>query len=148
MAMAVGSGQSMKSEINITPFIDVLLVLLVIFMITQPMLRKVLEIQVPKEEQSQSDSKSTNIVIEIKGDGSYAINTQPVDTSKTVLLAKFHEIYDNRAEKLLFIKVANARPYKDVIDVIDVARGAGVKVFGLAPPTAEEAAAAAAAPRS
>ena len=142
MAMAVGSGQAVKSDINITPFIDVLLVLLVIFMITQPMLRKVLEIQVPKEEQSQSSATSTNIVIEIKDDGSYAINTQPV--TKDALLAKFHEIYDNRAEKLLFIKVANVRPYKDVIEVIDVARGAGVKVFGLAPPTAEEAAAAAA----
>jgi biopolymer transport protein ExbD len=141
MAMAVGSGQAVKSDINITPFIDVLLVLLVIFMITQPMLRKVLEIQVPREEQSQaSQQPSTNIVIEIKEDGSYAINTQPV--TKDALLARFHEIYDNRSEKLLFIKVSNLRPYKDVIDVIDVARGAGVKVFGLAPPTAEEAAAA------
>ena len=143
MAMAVGSGGGHKSEINITPFIDVLLVLLVIFMITQPMLRKVLEIQVPKEEQSQSSTQpSTNIVIEIKDDGSYAINTQPV--AKDALLARFHDIYDNRPDKLLFIKVSNKRPYKDVIEVIDVARGAGVKVFGLAPPTAEEAAAAAA----
>ena len=146
MAMAVGTAGGVKSEINITPFIDVLLVLLVIFMITLPGLRKVLEIQVPKEEQSQSDNKSTNIVIEIKEDGSLAINTQPVE--KDALLAKFHDVYDNRAEKLLFIKVANVRPYKDVIDVIDVARGAGVKVFGLAPPTAEETAAALAAPRS
>ena len=147
MAMAVGSGQTVKSDINITPFIDVLLVLLVIFMITQPMLRKVLEIQVPREEQSQASTQpSTNIVIEIKEDGSLAINTQPV--SKDGLLSKFHEIYDNRPDKLLFIKVNNTRPYKDVIDVIDVARGAGVKVFGLAPPTAEEEAAAAAAAHS
>jgi biopolymer transport protein TolR len=144
MAMAVGAAGGMKSDINITPFIDVLLVLLVIFMITLPGLRKVLEIQVPREEQSQTDNKSTNIVIEIKEDGSYAINTQPVATDKDSLLAKFHEVYDNRAEKVLFIKVANVRPYKDVVDVIDIARGAGVKVFGLAPPTAEETAATAA----
>ena len=144
MSMAVGSGQSMKSEINITPFIDVLLVLLVIFMMTLPMARKVLEIQVPKEEQSQAtQQQSNNIVIEIKEDGSMAINTQPV--AKENLLAKFHEIYDPRADKLLFIKVNNTRPYSEVIAVIDVARGAGVKVFGLAPPTAEEQAAMAAA---
>jgi biopolymer transport protein TolR len=144
MAMAVGSGQGMKSDINITPFIDVLLVLLVIFMITQPMLRKVLEIQVPKEEQSEATKqRSDNIVILIDSAGALAINTQPV--TRDGLLAKFHEIYDNRPEKLLFIKVDNRRPYKDVIEVIDVARGAGVTVFGLAPPTAEEAAAAAAA---
>jgi biopolymer transport protein ExbD len=147
MAMAVGAGQGMKSDINITPFIDVLLVLLVIFMITQPMLRKVLEIQVPKEEQSEATKQRTdNIVIQIDSVGSMAINTQPV--TRDALSAKFHEIYDNRAEKLLFIKVDNRRPYKDVIEVIDVARGAGVTVFGLAPPTAEEAAAAAAAAHS
>ena len=140
MAMAVGGGGGMNSDINITPFIDVLLVLLVIFMITQPMLRKVLEIQVPKEEQSQATTQpSTNIVIEIKQDGSLAINTQPV--AKENLSAKLHEIYDVRPDKLLFIKVHNSREYREVIEVIDVARGAGVKVFGIAPPTAAEAAA-------
>jgi len=121
----------------------VLLVLLVIFMITLPMSRMVLEIQVPKEEQSQATSQpSTNIVIEIAENGAYSINTQPV--AKENLLARFHEIYDPRPDKLLFIKVHNSRPYREVVEVIDIARGAGVKVFGLAPPTAEEAAAAAA----
>jgi biopolymer transport protein ExbD len=143
MAMAVGGGGGSMSEINVTPFIDVLLVLLVIFMISQPLLRKVLEIQVPMEEQSQATTQpSSNIVLEIKPDGSFAINTQPVD--RAGLNARFHEIYDVRPDKLLFLKVANNREYKEVIEVIDIARGAGVKVFGLAPPTAEEAAAAAA----
>ena len=145
MAMAVSSGGGMNSDINITPFIDVLLVLLVIFMITLPSLRKVLEIQVPKEEQSQATQQpSQNIVLEIHQDGSLAINTQPVDRAN--LLARFHQIYDPRPDKLLFIKVHNSRAYSEVLSVIDVARGAGVTVFGLAPPTAEEAAAAAAAP--
>lgn len=132
MAMAVGSTEGLNSNINITPFIDVLLVLLVIFMITQPMLRKVLDIQVPVEQQSATVSQSNNIVLEIKDDGSLAINTQAVD--KSGLSARFHEIYDQRAEKLLFIKAANNRQFKEVIGVIDIARGAGVKVFGLAPP--------------
>lgn len=144
MAMAVGGGGGSMSEINVTPFIDVLLVLLVIFMISQPLLRKVLEIQVPMEEQSQATTQpSSNIVLEIKADGSLAINTQTVD--RAGLNQRFHEIYDVRPDKLLFIKVANNREYKEVIEVIDIARGAGVKVFGLAPPTAEEAAAVAAA---
>jgi biopolymer transport protein ExbD len=141
MAMAVGGGGRMNSDINVTPFIDVLLVLLVIFMIAQPLLRKVLEIQVPLEEQSQATTTpSTNIVLEILADGSYTINTQPV--TKAALAARFREIYDPRPDKLLFLKIHNSRPYKDVIEVIDIARGAGVLVFGLAPPTAEEAAAA------
>jgi biopolymer transport protein ExbD len=141
MAMAVGGTEGLNSNINITPFIDVLLVLLVIFMITQPMLRKVLDIQVPVEQQSSTVSQSNNIVLEIKDDGSFAINTQVVE--KSGLSAKFHEIYDQRAEKLLFIKAANNRQFKEVIWAVDVARGAGVKVFGLAPPEAEAAAPAA-----
>lgn len=132
MAMAVGGGGRMQSDINITPLIDVLLVLLVIFMITQPLLRKVLDIQVPVEEQAATQTQSNNIVLEIKDDGTYAINTQPV--TKDQLLAKLHEIFDVRAEKLLFLKVGQRRIYRDVIDAIDIARGAGVKVFGLAPP--------------
>ncbi len=144
MSMATSGGGGMNSDINITPFIDVLLVLLVIFMIAQPMLRKVLEIQVPLEEQSQAtQTPSTNIVLEIKADGSYAVNTQPVE--KAQLGVRLREIYDPRPDKLLFIKADNGRPFRDVIEVIDVARGAGVQVFGLAPPTAEEAAAAVAA---
>jgi biopolymer transport protein TolR len=135
MAMAVDSGGTMNSEINITPFIDVLLVLLVIFMITLPMSRRVLDIQVPLEEQSQATTDpSTSIVLEIKADGSYAINTQPVERNQ--LAARLHEIYDARGDKLLFVKVDNRRRYSEVIYAIDVARGAGVKVFGLAPPEA------------
>jgi biopolymer transport protein ExbD len=139
MAMAVGGGGETMSDINVTPFIDVLLVLLVIFMITQPMLRKVLDIQVPVEQQSATVTQSNNIVLEIAADGSLAINTQPV--SKEGLSARLHEIYDNRGEKLLFIKADNSRQFREVIWAIDVARGAGVKVFGLAPPESAPAAA-------
>jgi len=130
MAMAT-AGRGMNSDINITPFIDVLLVLLVIFMITQPMLRKVLDIQVPVEEQ-QKDSKPTpQIVLSIHADGSMDINTQPV--TKPELVARLHEIFDVRPDKLIFIKADNSRKYQEVIELMDVGRGAGVKVFGLAP---------------
>ncbi len=135
MAMATSSGGSMNSDINVTPFIDVLLVLLVIFMITLPLSRRVLDIQVPKEEQAtRTNEPSQSIVLEIKPDGSLAINTQPVEHAN--LSTRLHEIYDARGDKLLFIKVDNNRKYREVVTVIDIARGAGVKVFGLAPPDA------------
>jgi biopolymer transport protein TolR len=132
MAMAAGgSSDGMNSNINITPLIDVLLVLLVIFMITVSTSRRVLDIQVPIEQQGPSKPDPHQIILEIKADGSMAINTQPVDPS--ALGQRLYEIYNIRPDKLLFIKADDSRPYQDVIQVIDVARGAGVEVFGLAP---------------
>jgi biopolymer transport protein TolR len=138
MSMAVQSGSSMNSDINITPFIDVLLVLLVIFMITVSVFRKVLDVQVPVEQSGPSKPDPNQIILEIKADGSMAINTQVVDSS--ALGRRLYEIYSVRPDKLLFIKADDVRPYQEVIRAIDVARGAGVQVFGLAPSTAAVAA--------
>jgi len=134
------TGKGMNSDINITPFIDVLLVLLVIFMITLPMARKVLDIQVPVEDTQQNSKPTPQIVLSIHADGSMDINTQPV--TRPELNARLRAIYDVRPDKLIFIKADNQRKYQEVIELIDVARGAGVKVFGLAPGDANIATAA------
>src|SRR5881409_272109 len=76
-----GSGGGLSSDINVTPMIDVLLVLLIIFMITLPLSRREFVVQVPPEEQPQQHQKQTSsdqIVLELRADGSYAINTQTV----------------------------------------------------------------------
>src|SRR5204863_7089131 len=79
MAMGVGgSGGGLSSDINVTPMIDVLLVLLIIFMITLPLSRRDFEAQVPPEQQSKTKSPpSSQIVLELMADGSYQINRQP-----------------------------------------------------------------------
>ena len=134
MAMgSSGGGEGLSSEINVTPLIDVLLVLLIIFMITQPLSRKAFDVQVPPEQQSkQKQQQSSQIVLELKADGSYAINGQPYSVSQ--LDQAFHQIYDPRPAKLLFIKAAPNRKYLEVMQAMDIAHGAGVQVIGFTPP--------------
>lgn len=134
MAMgSTGGGEGLSSDINVTPLIDVLLVLLIIFMITQPLSRKAFDVQVPPEQQTkQKQQQSAQIVLELKGDGAYAINGQPYALGQ--LEQAFHQIYDTRPAKLLFIKAAPNRKYGDVMQVMDLAHGAGVQVIGFTPP--------------
>ena len=129
MAMAAGGGDGgLSSEINVTPMIDVLLVLLIIFMITLPL--------VPPEQQTKSKSQSSaQIVLELTADGGYALNKQPLSFPQ--LDAKLHEIYDPRPVKLLFIKAAPTRKYGDVVQAMDIAHGAGVQVIGFTPAEAQ-----------
>jgi len=143
MAMGSGgSGSGLSADINVTPMIDVLLVLLIIFMITLPLSRRTFDAQVPPEQKQQPRQRQTSsdqIVLELKADGTYAINTQIVPLEQ--LDAKFHELYDQRPAKLLFIKAAPNRKYGEIIRAMDVAKGAGVQVIGFTP--SEQAAAAA-----
>ena len=134
MAMgSSGGGEGLSSEINVTPLIDVLLVLLIIFMITQPLSRKAFDVQVPPEQQTkQKQQQSSQIVLELKADGSYAINGQPYSVNQ--LDQAFHQIYDPRPAKLLFIKAAPNRKYLEVMQAMDIAHGAGVQVIGFTPP--------------
>jgi biopolymer transport protein TolR len=121
-----------NSEINVTPMIDVLLVLLIIFMIVQLVVRNVVEIQIPPVDTGAlSDAPSTQIVLELRDDGSYVINGTP--HPKANLDQAFHTIYDQRPAKLLFIKPGQNRLYGDLIEAIDIAKGAGVEVVGLTP---------------
>jgi biopolymer transport protein ExbD len=133
MAMSAGgSSGGVTSDINVTPMIDVLLVLLIIFMIIQPLNRQTIPIQVPPPQNTASASGPSNqIVLELRDDGSYAINGQ--DVPKDQLDTQIHAIYDARPVKLRFVKPGLNRIYSDVIDAMDVARGAGVLVIGFTP---------------
>ena len=133
--MAGGGGHAsgeMSSEPNVVPMIDILLVLLIIFMITQPLSRMALDVQVPPPEQTTTTQAANNqIVLELGDDGSYAINGQPVP--KDQLDTQIHAIFDPRPAKLLFIKAGTNRIYQDVVEAMDVARGAGVQIIGFTP---------------
>jgi len=130
--MSAGGGGGVKAEPNVTPMIDVLLVLLIIFMIIQPLNRQTIPIQVPPLQTTAAPSGPSNqIVLEIRDDGTYAINGQLVP--KDQLDAQIHSVYDARPVKLLFVKPGLNRIYQDVIEAMDIARGAGVLVIGFTP---------------
>lgn len=136
MSMAAGTDSGgYSSAINMTPMIDVLLVLLIIFMMQVSLSREVMKVQLPPQQQpnqQQESSQSNQIVLSLLADGGYAINSEPVAFSQ--LDARLHQIYDTRPAKLMFVRTAPNRVYGEVIEAMDIARSAGVQVIGLTPP--------------
>src|SRR5687768_18541080 len=121
-------GEGAIGDINMTPMIDVLLVLLVIFMLAQPMMQKVIDVQIPKDEKQENQAQVPRIVLEITADGSMNINTQAVTMDG--LEKRLREIYSQRDDDVLFVKVHDDVIYQTVIQAMDAARGAGVEVLG------------------
>lgn len=132
MAMSSGVGRGGPQwQINMTPMIDVLLVLLIIFMVIQPTLQKGLEVQVPPvEERASSADSPDQIVLEVRRGPAYLVNNIPVTGP---LEAHIRQLYANRPRKVLFIKGSSDVVYGDVVRAVDAARGAGMEVVGLVP---------------
>jgi len=136
MAMGVsGRKGGMAADINVTPMIDVLLVLLIIFMVVQQGMQKGLSMQVPPPKDPAQPSPPTppdNIVLEVLPGGRYAINTQPVGPEG--LQAAVARVFATRPRKVLFVKAAEGMTYGEVATAVDASRAAGVEVIGLVPP--------------
>ena len=130
---AGGGGSSLNNDINVTPMIDVLLVLLIIFMMIIPMSRKAIETQLPDPNPvtAPPDTPPDQIVLEVRPDGKFAINNNEV--AKDALFNRLKEIFDPRPSKVMFVKGDTMVTYKDVIWAMDQARGAGVKIIGVPP---------------
>ena len=132
MAMSTGGGGGVKAEPNVTPMIDVMLVLLIIFMIVVPMGRKAIDLQLPAPTPiPHTQPNPQQIILEVAKDGSYMINKNPVAHGD--LDRKLREIYDPRPDKIIFVKGDPEATYQVVLAAMDVARGAGVKVIGVPP---------------
>ena len=132
MSMSAGQSGRLTNEPNVTPMIDVLLVLLIIFMLVVPMSRKAIDLQLPDPtEQQSSEAPPPQIVLEVLPGDKFAVNKEPL--TKATLAKRLKEIYDGRPEKVIFVKGDPKVKYSDVIYAMDVARGAGVKVIGVSP---------------
>lgn len=129
MGISMGkTGSSEVSDINMTPMIDVLLVLLVIFIIVQMQMQRAFDIQLPVDTENKPPAENTNIIMEIAGDGSIKVNTKSVQPAALGPFLK--EIYDARPDKIIFVKASADAQYGKVIEYIDIARESGVTVVG------------------
>ena len=132
MAFGGSSSGAVRSDINVTPLVDVVLVLLIIFMVMTPTLLKEVDVKVPdtaEVETNATPSSNEEIIVTVTSAGRIQLNHEPIDESR--LGDRIREAMAARAEKRVFFEIDDEAIYGDAMHAMDICRGAGVKTLGL-----------------
>lgn len=129
MAMRPADSEELQAEINVTPLVDVVLVLLVIFMVVTPLLKQEVPIELPLAENSRDTKDLSQLTLTLAADGSALLNGQPL--LRETLTTQLRTIYAERADKTIFLEADRNLSYGQVVDVMDDCRAAGVATIGV-----------------
>jgi biopolymer transport protein ExbD len=128
--MNIGGGGAIKADINVTPLVDVMLVLLIIMMIVAPLLQKGVDVRLPVAANSAVKPETQDqTVLHITNDGRLFINAVPVQTGD--LRRRIEEVFESKTDKLVIIKADEDVEYKHVMDAMDDLRASGIEDMGL-----------------
>jgi biopolymer transport protein TolR len=129
-ASDLGGGSSgLRCEINVTPLVDVMLVLLVIFMVVTPMLRLELPVDLPETKSGTAAEQANQVILTAGSDGALVLNGEPV--ARDSLETRIRETFAQRDERILFLEADRGLAYATVVDLMDVCRTAGVERIGV-----------------
>jgi biopolymer transport protein ExbD len=125
----LGGGSGLRCEINVTPLVDVMLVLLVIFMVVTPMLRIELPIDLPETKSGTAAEQANQVMLTAGIDGSLLLNGMPV--VRDALEAAIRDLFAQREDRIIFLEADRGLPYATVVDLMDACRAAGVLRVGV-----------------
>ncbi len=129
MAMSISESDELKSDINVTPLVDVMLVLLVIFMVVTPLLKQQVPIELPLAEHSREAQDTSQITLTAAADGTLLLNDRRVTDEG--LRGALGDLFGVRADKTIFLEADRRLPYSRVVDLMDVCRSVGVERIGV-----------------
>ena len=123
------SDRGTMSQINVTPLVDVMLVLLVIFMVTAPMMQQGVQVNLPKTDSKALPSPEESVIVSVERSGKIFINAGEIPAAD--LRAKLTEMFANRSKKEVFLKADRDVPYGDVVKTMAEIKGAGIERLGM-----------------
>lgn len=129
MTMRLGNNEEFNSEINVTPLVDVVLVLLIIFMVVTPLLKQEVPIELPLADNSREAKDLSQLTLTIDAEGLLLLNGE--DILAEALLPHLQAIYMSRTDKTIFVEADRNLSYGRVVDVMDDCRAAGVTTIGV-----------------